>query len=127
MKVKLACELKVGDTVMGTERNPNIRGTISEVKRFGCPVANKQRQRFSLPSGRQDSHGDKELSKIKSPPSPKTARQIANEVDACYDDEQGSIAVQIGSSIISLNPTAKVHVWVSYRDAYNILNGRVFE
>jgi len=110
-----ASQLQVGSIIDHVEGNPNIRGTVTQVNRFGTPVANKDRR---SPSQVQN----KDLRPLPL----QEARIIAKEVEDCYGEDNGpsSITVKIGANNINLRADTPVSVWVPAADVMHALYGR---
>lgn len=109
-----ASQLQVGSIIDHVEGNPNIRGTVMQVNRFGGAIANKERG--SLPKTNRKEHPLPALAQ---------ARIIAQQVEECYNDsEPTSITVKIGHQNINLRADTRVVVWVPASDVMHALYGR---
>ena len=97
MTVIQAANLCPGNIVILVEGNPNVRGTITQVHRFGNANAQKNANYRPIPLGMQRARAEAE----------------AEAEEGCYANEDGnSLSITIGNRHITLHNDTKVQVWV---------------
>ncbi len=119
MKTILAANLQVGSIIDKVEGNPNVRGTVMQVNRFGNTVS------ANVPSRRPVGGWDAKGKEFRPAPLIE-ARLIAQEVEDCYQESgPTSIAIKIGARNITLAADAKVTVWVPAKEAVDAFYGKM--